>query len=41
MTYAHNLYVLTKTKEVTRYHGSHIVGSKTALNKSFYHFNVS
>jgi hypothetical protein len=31
----HNLSGLTKTKEVTRYHGSHAVGSKSVLNKCF------
>jgi hypothetical protein len=41
MTSSHDLIVLTKTKEVIHYHGSHVFGDKVILNKRFYHFNVS
>jgi hypothetical protein len=39
--HAHDLYVLTKTKELIRYCGSHVFGGEGALNKRFYHFNAS
>jgi hypothetical protein len=41
MTCTHDLIILTKTKEATRYRGSHTFGGKSALNKCFYHFNMS
>jgi hypothetical protein len=41
MTCTHDLIVLTKTKEMTCYCGSHAFGGKVALNTRFYRFNAS
>jgi hypothetical protein len=37
----HTLMTSPKQKQVTHYHGSYAIGGKSALNKCFYHFNVS
>jgi hypothetical protein len=37
----HDLIVLTKAKEMTRYCGSYAFGVKSALDNCFYHFNTS
>jgi hypothetical protein len=39
MTCTHDLTILTKTKEMTRYYGSFGYGGKDALDKCFYRSN--
>jgi hypothetical protein len=39
MTCTHDLTILTKTKEMTRYCGSFGYGGKVALDKHFYRSN--
>jgi hypothetical protein len=41
MRCTHDLTVLTKTKEMTRYYESYAFGGKIALNTRFYHSNES